>query len=92
MDFSKHTQGTTSVKVHHAPGERSNFSLAWDEDSPNQLRPYKEATIQPSLSKRPISQRMPRHQLKFTTPQEEDPTSSLDELIILILDILQSSF
>lgn len=31
MDFSKHTQGTTSVKVHHAPGGRSNFSLAWDE-------------------------------------------------------------
>jgi hypothetical protein len=31
MDFSKHTQGTTSVKVHHAPGGRSNFSLAWDQ-------------------------------------------------------------
>ena len=31
MDFSKHNQGTTSVKVHHAPGGRSNFSLAWDE-------------------------------------------------------------
>lgn len=31
MDFSKHTQGTTSVKVHHAPGGKSNFSLGWDE-------------------------------------------------------------
>lgn len=30
MDFSKHTQGTTSVKVHHAPGGKSNFSLGWD--------------------------------------------------------------
>lgn len=30
MDFSKHTDGTTSVKVHHAPGGKSNFSLAWD--------------------------------------------------------------
>jgi hypothetical protein len=30
MDFSKHTQGTTSVKVHHAPGGQSSFSLAWD--------------------------------------------------------------
>ncbi|CAM6005430.1 unnamed protein product [Sphagnum balticum] len=30
MDFSKHTQGTTSVKVHHAPGGKSNFSLAWE--------------------------------------------------------------
>jgi hypothetical protein len=31
MDFSKHTDGTTSVKVHHAPGGKSNFSLGWDE-------------------------------------------------------------
>ncbi len=30
MDFSKHTDGTTSVKVHHAPGGQSSFSLAWD--------------------------------------------------------------
>jgi hypothetical protein len=30
MDFSKHSQGTTSVKVHHAPGGKSNFSLGWD--------------------------------------------------------------
>ena len=29
MDFSKQ-DGTTSVKVHHAPGGKSNFSLAWD--------------------------------------------------------------
>ena len=32
MDFSKHTDGTTSVKVHHAPGGKSNFSLGWDEE------------------------------------------------------------
>ena len=31
MDFSKHGQGTTSVKVHHAPGGKSNFSLGWEE-------------------------------------------------------------
>ena len=30
MEFSKQ-DGTTSVKVHHAPGGKSNFSLAWDE-------------------------------------------------------------
>jgi hypothetical protein len=30
MDFSKHSAGTTSVKVHHAPGGKSNFSLGWD--------------------------------------------------------------
>ena len=27
MDFSKHGQGTTSVKVHHGPGGASSFSL-----------------------------------------------------------------
>ncbi len=35
MDFSKHTQGTTSVKVHHAPGGKSNFSLGWDVPTTN---------------------------------------------------------
>ena len=34
MEFSKHTDGTTSVKVHHAPGGKSNFSLGWDEPKP----------------------------------------------------------
>lgn len=31
MDFSKHTDGTTSVKVHHAPGGKSNISLGWGD-------------------------------------------------------------
>lgn len=26
----------TSVKVHHAPGGQSNFSLGWDDNSYNQ--------------------------------------------------------
>ena len=34
MDFSKHSTGTTSVKVHHAPGGGSNFSLAWGDPEP----------------------------------------------------------
>jgi hypothetical protein len=34
MDFSKHGNGTTSVKVHHAPGGQSSFSLAWGEPTP----------------------------------------------------------
>ena len=34
MDFSKHGNGTTSVKVHHAPGGQSSFSLAWGEPAP----------------------------------------------------------
>jgi len=32
MDFSKHTDNTTSVKVHHAPGGKSSFSLSWDAE------------------------------------------------------------
>lgn len=31
MEFSKQ-DGTPSVKVHHAPGGKSNFSLAWDAE------------------------------------------------------------
>ena len=30
MDFSKHSEGQTSVKVHHKPGGASSFSLAHD--------------------------------------------------------------
>ena len=33
MDFSKHSQGQTSVKVHHQPGGASNFSLSHDDGS-----------------------------------------------------------
>lgn len=39
MDFSKHSQGTTSVKVHHAPGGKSNFSLGWDTPAPTSTKP-----------------------------------------------------
>lgn len=31
MDFSKHSEGHTSVKVHHQPGGASSFSLAHDD-------------------------------------------------------------
>ena len=34
MDFSKQGNGISSVKVHHAPGGQSSFSLAWDEPAP----------------------------------------------------------
>ena len=33
MEFSKHSQGQTSVKVHHQPGGASNFSLSHDDGS-----------------------------------------------------------
>ena len=32
MDFTKHSTGTTSVKVHHQPGGQSSFSLSHDND------------------------------------------------------------
>lgn len=56
MDFSKQVQGTTSVKVHHAPGGKSNFSLAWDEpqkpaNQPQQSgkkAPQQEITLKPN--------------------------------------------
>lgn len=37
MDFSK--SGTTSVKVHHAPGGSSSFSLAWDTEPTRPTKP-----------------------------------------------------
>lgn len=50
MDFSKHSQGTTSVKVHNAPGGKSNFSLAWDAPDPapkkNNTQPVPQAPTQ----------------------------------------------
>ncbi|EFX61314.1 hypothetical protein DAPPUDRAFT_274121 [Daphnia pulex] len=54
MEFSKHGQGTTSVKVHNAPGGKSNFSLAWDEPqkpvNQNQVKkaPQQEITLKPT--------------------------------------------
>lgn len=47
MDFTK--EGTTSVKVHHAPGGKSTFSLAWDTEpvKPKQVKPVANPTVQP---------------------------------------------
>ncbi len=41
MNFSKHSEGTTSVKVNNAPGGKSNFSLGWDvpETAPKKTNP-----------------------------------------------------
>lgn len=50
MDFSKHGDGTTSVKVHHAPGGKSNFSLAWDNGP--QEQPVKKT--QPVVNQPPV--------------------------------------
>ena len=49
MDFSKHSKGTTSVKVHHAPGGQSSFSLGWDvpEQAPKKNAPQQPQQPQP---------------------------------------------
>ena len=44
MDHTK--EGVTSVKVHHAPGGGSSFSLAWDTEPAKPLRP-KNTPYQP---------------------------------------------
>ena len=54
MDFSKHSQGTTSVKVHHAPGGKSNFSLGWDVPEPAS----KKTAPQPPPQKAPVQQQV----------------------------------
>lgn len=45
MDFSKQN-GTTSVKVHHAPGGKSNFSLSWDAEPQQVVGKTKAPVVQ----------------------------------------------
>jgi len=65
MDFSKHTQGTTSVKVHHAPGGKSNFSLGWDvpEQAPKKNAPQQPQQPQQPVQKNPVQPQNPPKEL-----------------------------
>lgn len=45
MDYTK--EGKTSVKVHHGPGGKSNFSLAWDAEPSH---PIKQKPISQPIS------------------------------------------
>jgi len=55
MDFTK--EGTTSVKVHHAPGGKSSFSLAWDTEPSKPTNPkHVPATTKPALNPVPTNQ------------------------------------
>lgn len=57
MNFSKHTEGTTSVKVHHAPGGKSNFSLAWNDGPvPSTSKPTKTPPPQAQNSIFPLQE------------------------------------
>lgn len=46
MDFAKQN-GTTSVKVHHAPGGKSNFSLSWDAEPQQVVGKTKPTYVSP---------------------------------------------
>ena len=50
MEFSKHGDGTTSVKVHHAPGGKSNFSLSWDAEPQQPVKKQQPVVNQPVQS------------------------------------------
>ena len=59
MDFSKHGENTTSVKVHHAPGGRSNFSLAWGEPEPVKRQAPTVSPVVPQQPLRPSNHILP---------------------------------
>lgn len=64
MDYTK--EGTTSVKVHHAPGGKSSFSLAWDTEPvkpSKQIKPT-NPTVQPLA---PQNNVIPTSQSQATT-------------------------
>lgn len=71
MDFSKHGQGTTSVKVHHAPGGKSNFSLGWDE-------PAKPATQQVQKQEVPKQEVQKQEVQKQEVAQKPSQPAKLD--------------
>ena len=65
MDFSKHSENQTSVKVHHAPGGQSNFSLGGDygDDAGTGAAKPQQATAVPQHSAAG-GQPPPKHQLQ----------------------------
>ncbi len=59
MDYTK--EGTTSVRVHHAPGGKSSFSLAWDTQpakTSKQIKPNNPIS-------QPISQPIAPHNMNI---------------------------
>ena len=66
MDFNKHAEGTTSVKVHHAPGGKSNFSLGWDNAEP---APKKQNNPPPQQQQQPVANQ-PQNIAGFAQPKQ----------------------
>jgi hypothetical protein len=56
MEFSKQDKGITSVKVNHAPGGKSNFSLAWDEPTKPTNQPQNHLKKQQEITGKPNQQ------------------------------------
>lgn len=74
MDFSKHSQGTTSVKVHHAPGGKSNFSLGWDEPPKNNApKPETQKNAPQEIPLKP--NQAPVKQETKEAPKQEQPAA-----------------
>ena len=65
MEYSKHGNGTTSVKVHHAPGGQSNFSLGW---GPEPTKPQNKPAVTP-IASQPPPQQQPLKDANKVTPQ-----------------------
>ena len=62
MDFQKNQP---SVKLHHAPGGQSNFSLAWDDGSAQQQKP-KQATVTSPFATHEEEKKQPHTSVKFS--------------------------
>lgn len=74
MDFSKQ-DGTTSVKVHHAPGGQSNFSLGWDgAEQPKKTQPKAEQSSTQAQNQNVSNQ--PAHTMQ-KSQQENGVTTSV---------------
>ena len=53
MDFAKQ-DGTPSVKVHHAPGGKSSFSLAWDAEPQQNVGQGKKQVVNNQIHNQPV--------------------------------------
>ncbi len=54
MDFAKQ-DGTPSVKLHHAPGGKSNFSLAWDAEPLQNVGQAKKQAVVPQSNNQQVN-------------------------------------
>lgn len=76
MEFSKQDQGVTSVKVNHAPGGKSSFSLAWDEPTKPTNQPHNNLKKpQQEITGKPGQQPAPKQEVVPPQPTAAGKTS-----------------